>query len=277
MSAFPSLPLFTDAFIADTGHLSAQETGAYLMLMMVAWRSPECRLPDNDDKLARWARVDRRTWLRIKSTVLEFWTLDDGFWTQKRLSKEREFVSKRAEVARENGQQGGRPKSLKDKETANPAGSPRATQQKAPNPNPNPIDHSGDKPLRDPHAQDFPSNAFELWYDGWPNKVGKHAAEKAFDRVRRSGKVRYATLIEGRDRYKATKPLTREWCNPATWLNQGRWADAPATTAQPRASPFQRGSGNAMHDLLREEFGGSDERSSAPQYGKPKLIAGACH
>lgn len=48
MSSFPSLPLFTDAFLADTGHLSAQETGAYLLLLMMAWRLPECRLPDND-------------------------------------------------------------------------------------------------------------------------------------------------------------------------------------------------------------------------------------
>ncbi|ARO57215.1 YdaU family protein [Methylorubrum extorquens] len=138
MSAYPSLPLFTDAFIADTGHLSAQETGAYLMLMMVAWRSPECRLPDTDDKLARWARVDRRTWLRIKPAVMEFWTLADGFWSQKRLSKEREFVSKRAEVNRRNGEQGGRPKSLKNNDAENPVGYERVSETKAPTPTPNP-------------------------------------------------------------------------------------------------------------------------------------------
>lgn len=84
MSSFPSLPLFTDAFIADTGHLSAQQTGAYMMLLMMAWRSPECRLPDDDDKLARWARVDRRTWLKIKPAVMEFWSLADGFWAPSR-------------------------------------------------------------------------------------------------------------------------------------------------------------------------------------------------
>lgn len=139
MSTFPSLPLFTDAFIADTGHLSAQETGAYLMLIMMAWRSPTCRLPDDDDKLARWARVDRRTWLRIKPTVLEFWSLADGFWTQKRLSKERDIVSKRAEAARENGKQGGRPKSLELLDAGNPTGSSQVSGAKAPNPNPNPI------------------------------------------------------------------------------------------------------------------------------------------
>jgi uncharacterized protein YdaU (DUF1376 family) len=136
MSQYPSLPLFTDAFLADTGHLSAQETGAYLLLMMMAWRSPDCRIPDDDLKLARWARLDRRTWLKVKATVLEFWALESGFWTQKRLSKEREIVSKRAEVARQNGVHGGRPKSLENDDPPNPTGSARDTQTKAPNPNP---------------------------------------------------------------------------------------------------------------------------------------------
>ncbi|MBA9067191.1 uncharacterized protein YdaU (DUF1376 family) [Methylobacterium sp. RAS18] len=136
MSAFPSLPLFTDAFIADTGHLNAQQTGAYLMLLMVAWRSPECRLPDDDDKLARWARVDRRTWSRVKPAVMEFWTLRDGFWTQKRLTQERDIVSKRADAARLNGKHGGRPKSLENNDPDNPTGSDSLTQRKAPNPNP---------------------------------------------------------------------------------------------------------------------------------------------
>lgn len=84
MSQFPSLPLYTDAFIADTMHLSAAETGAYLMLLMVAWRSPGCRLPDDDQKLARWARVDPRAWSRIRRSVMEFWTLADG-WVEPRL------------------------------------------------------------------------------------------------------------------------------------------------------------------------------------------------
>lgn len=138
MSEFPSLPLFTDAFIADTGHLSATETGAYLMLLMMAWRLPDCRIPDDDAKLARWARVDARAWSRIKSKVMEFWTLEDGHWTQKRLLLERDKVRKFADTARTNGMRGGRPKSLKSQERQNPAGSPSETQSKAPNPNPNP-------------------------------------------------------------------------------------------------------------------------------------------
>jgi uncharacterized protein YdaU (DUF1376 family) len=94
VSEFPSLPLFTDSFIADTGHLTAHQTGAYLMLLMMAWRMPDCRLPDDDLKLARWARVAPRQWPHTKPVVMEFWTLKDGFWSQKRLMKERDSVRK---------------------------------------------------------------------------------------------------------------------------------------------------------------------------------------
>lgn len=136
MSAFPSLPLFTDAYLADTRHLTAQEHGAYLLLLMMAWRMPDCRLPNDDAKLAKWACVDARTWKRIKPTVMAFWTLAEDHWSQSRLSREREFVSKRADVARENGKQGGRPKPQNYNGSDNPAGSLRVTQQKAPSPKP---------------------------------------------------------------------------------------------------------------------------------------------
>lgn len=138
MSEFPSLPLFTDAYLADTRHLSAQEHGAYLLLLMMAWRMPDCRLPDDDTKLAKWASVDGRTWKRIKPTVMAFWTLAEDQWSQSRLVREREYVSKRAEVARANGAKGGRPKPLNPNGSENPAGSTRVTQPKAPNPSPKP-------------------------------------------------------------------------------------------------------------------------------------------
>ncbi|WP_156648355.1 hypothetical protein [Methylobacterium sp. Leaf108] len=74
----------------------------------------------------------------------------------------------------------------------------------------------------------FPPKAFELWWIGYPHKVGKQAAEKAFERVRRSGRVPWAALTDGVQRYIRTKPPDRSYCNPATWLNEGRWDDEPS-------------------------------------------------
>jgi uncharacterized protein YdaU (DUF1376 family) len=230
MSQFPSLPLFTDAFIADTGHLSAQETGAYAMLLMIAWRSPGCRLPDNDDKLARWARVDRRTWLRIKPAVMEFWTLSDGSWTQKRLSKEHDKVSKHAEVARENGKHGGRPKPLKINGADNPAGSRWATHKKAPNPNP--ISKSTRREKERARATAFPSH-FE------PNETDRRVAEEVGCRDLP------AEVEHWRDHHVAKGSVFKDWhAALRTWLRSPlrvqRPARAPPVNGARQPVPFPR-------------------------------------
>jgi uncharacterized protein YdaU (DUF1376 family) len=91
----PSIPLFGDAYLADTRHLSLEEHGAYLQLMMIAWRTEGCCLPDDDSRLARMLGVTVAKWRKIKPTVMAFWKLEDGAWKQSRLSKERKFVEEK--------------------------------------------------------------------------------------------------------------------------------------------------------------------------------------
>ena len=64
MAEFPALPLWTDAYLADTTHLSTIEHGAYLLLLMTAWRTKECCLPDDDKLLSRYARLTAAQWRR---------------------------------------------------------------------------------------------------------------------------------------------------------------------------------------------------------------------
>jgi hypothetical protein len=68
---------------------------------------------------------------------------------------------------------------------------------------------------------------FEEFWAQYPHKIGKAAAKVAFDKVRRSTLVSFPEVIAGLMRYSA-KTDDRPWCNPATWLNQARWADEPA-------------------------------------------------
>ncbi len=79
----------------------------------------------------------------------------------------------------------------------------------------------------------YPPKAFEVWWLGYPHKVGKQAAEKAFERVRKAGRVPFPALTDGVQRYMRTKPPDRSYCNPATWLNEGRWDDEPSTGSTP--------------------------------------------
>ena len=71
----------------------------------------------------------------------------------------------------------------------------------------------------------------EFWPD-WPNKVAKPAGRKGFIKARQRGAT-LKELIDGRDRYIASKPPGRDWVNPGTFFNQERYADMPAEETLP--------------------------------------------
>lgn len=90
MAEFPALPLWTDAFLADTTHLDTRGVGAYLLLLFAAWRAPDCDLPDDDKLLARMARLSLREWRQIGPSIRAFFAVNEqGRLIQKRLLKER--------------------------------------------------------------------------------------------------------------------------------------------------------------------------------------------
>lgn len=116
MAEFPALPLFTDAYLADTRHLTAEEHGAYLLLLMCAWRTRGCALKDCDQTLARTVGVTRARWRKIKPVLMEFFTVEGGVWQQKKLSEVYRGVEERVAKNRQNGAKGGRAKARKAKQ-----------------------------------------------------------------------------------------------------------------------------------------------------------------
>lgn len=120
MAEAPIMPLYTDAWLADTAQLSAEEKGAYMGLLISMWRSPEPRLRLDHERLSRVACVSARRWAKIWPVLAEFFVEQDGHITQKRLTNERLRVSEKIESSRTNGKLGGRPKSLKKAENENP-------------------------------------------------------------------------------------------------------------------------------------------------------------
>ena len=96
MAELPAIPLWTDAYLADTRHLTTLEHGAYLLLLMETWRRKDTALPPDDGLWSRLAGVDLRTWKRIKPTIRAFFTeRDDGYFEQRRLVDEKQFVMAR--------------------------------------------------------------------------------------------------------------------------------------------------------------------------------------
>jgi hypothetical protein len=115
----------------------------------------------------------------------------------------------------------------------------------------------------DARANDFPPDAFSVFLDRYPHKVGRRGAEKAFKRVQADGGVSFATLMLGLDRYVRTKPPDREWCNPKTWLEQGRWDDEPfetsvSDTRRVDLSRCKTSSGINLITAMARSFAGED-------------------
>lgn len=78
------------------------------------------------------------------------------------------------------------------------------------------------------------SSGFARFWEAYPNKVGKAAAEKSYDRAiaKIGGDDPAAVILAGLDRAKASRKWREGYIpNPTTWLNQGRWEDQPAEQA----------------------------------------------
>lgn len=113
MAEFPALPLFTDAYLGDTTHLTTQEHGAYLLLLMVSWRSPGCCVADDDALLARFTRMTVDKWRKVRPILLPFFQLRDGHWHQPRLQDEFRHLQSRREQQSKAGSASAKAKALK--------------------------------------------------------------------------------------------------------------------------------------------------------------------
>ena len=117
MSQAPIWPVAPDAFIGDTTHLSAEETGAYIMLLMCLWRNNGNALPLDHKKLPRMARVAPQRWKKVWAAIEDLFIIDGELITQKRLHNDWLRVQEKLIKNRRNAAKGGRTKALNNKDS----------------------------------------------------------------------------------------------------------------------------------------------------------------
>lgn len=113
------MPYFGDAYMADTRHLTLEEHGAYHLLLLIAWRSPECALPSDDKRLAQMLGITAKKWAALKPSIMAFWTLTETGWEQKRLTKERRWVEEKSRKNKDAAESRWNAKPLKTNEPHN--------------------------------------------------------------------------------------------------------------------------------------------------------------
>jgi uncharacterized protein YdaU (DUF1376 family) len=92
------MPLYVADYLADTGHLSTVEHGAYLLLIMHYWQYGG--LPNDTRKLARICRLSHAEWLAVRETLADFF---DAEWRHGRIDHE---LSRAIEIMRKRSAAG---------------------------------------------------------------------------------------------------------------------------------------------------------------------------
>ena len=133
MSSQPFMQLYVGDYLADTLHLSTEQHGAYLLLLMTMWRH-DARLPNDPKKLARIARTTARKWPGIWEEISEFFEVDGEYITNARLTKEHQKATAKSTVRANAGSLGGKAKALKknDQGLANATDLPKHGQKSEP-------------------------------------------------------------------------------------------------------------------------------------------------
>lgn len=85
MAALPYMQLYIADYLADTMHLSAEEHGAYLLLMFNYWQTGK---PIPKNRLAKIARLTNERWADVKPSLQEFFCDNGEEWVHLRIEED---------------------------------------------------------------------------------------------------------------------------------------------------------------------------------------------
>lgn len=100
------MPLYVGDYLADTRHLSTEEHGAYLLLILHYWRTGG--LPKEDARLARIAGLTPEGWRASRDVMASFFEDD---WSHKRIDFELAEAERRSNAGRAGGLASGKARS----------------------------------------------------------------------------------------------------------------------------------------------------------------------
>ena len=89
MAALPYMQLYVADYLADTMHLTTEEHGAYLLLIMNYWQTGK---PIPKNRLSKIARMDNDRWTTVEVSLIEFFNDTGTEWVHDRIERDLEAV-----------------------------------------------------------------------------------------------------------------------------------------------------------------------------------------
>ena len=148
----PFMQLYVADYMADTRHLTCEQDGAYMRLLMAMWRAGGS-LPADHAKLARIVGMSASRWLKVRDDVMAFFDEVDGAITQGRLTKEYQKAEEKSAKRSEAGKSGAEAKALKNNNSPQAIAEPLLKHSLEPEPEVRKEDCAGSG------ATDWPANA----------------------------------------------------------------------------------------------------------------------
>jgi uncharacterized protein YdaU (DUF1376 family) len=215
-------------YLGDTRHLTTEQHGAYLLLLMAMWRAGGT-LPDDRAKLARIAGLSPSRWAKISDDVMAFFDACEGGITQGRLAAELAIANEKSEKRSQAGKAGARAKSLKTHK-ASSANASRLLKH-SPEPEPEPelvLEANASCPKR---SDDVPKeDRFAEAWKAYPAKGRERSKSQAKTRPiwREAAKAAGGeeALLGAVRRYVRDDQTHKGECGPPAfdrWLRDGRW------------------------------------------------------
>lgn len=245
MAALPYMQFYVADYLADTTHLTAEEHGAYMLLLFSYWQTGK---PLRIDRLATVARIPNERWPSVADTLSEFFHVTETHWVQFRVEADLEAVNSKVVTASNAGKASARAKALKKQQELND----RSTNVNDPlQRNGNHKDTDTDTDKNKNNTPPMVDDLFPKFWKMYPNKKGKAAAEKAWKKLKVTADL-FGQIAEG----LAAQVVCEAWVkdggqfipHPATWLNGKRWEDEVKVASNVHPFPQSRHTGFAERD-----------------------------
>ena len=246
MAALPYMQFYVADYLADTTHLTAEEHGAYMLLLFSYWQTGK---PLRIDRLATVARIPNDRWPSVAETLSEFFHITETHWIQFRVESDLESVNSKVVTASNAGKASAKAKALKKQQELND----RSTSVDDPlqrNGNHIDTDTYTDKNRTTP----LPPEGEDLFPKFWalyPRKQDKAKAQKAWTKLKVTDDL-FSLIAKG----LAAQVVSADWIKdggkyipmPTTWLNGKRWEDEVKPSSNVHQFPASRHTGFDQRD-----------------------------
>ena len=241
------MPLSIGDYLKNTQHLSAEEHGAYLLLIMHYWIHGKIK---NDKKL-----IKNITKISAKKceNILQFFEEKDGYLIQERIEEELTKAKEKSEKAKKSAEarwgKNQKNETANDDANAYANASPEHMLGECSSPSPNIITKRNN--INNAQNDSKIDVQFEEFWKVYGNKIDKKVAKEKFKSARKIASIGSILLAAGRYK-KYCEETDTPMKHPKTWLNGECWKnDYKQLLEEHHAKNRKCGSGNHQQGLSR--------------------------